>query len=214
MLFELDGGGVLPLIVAFAAQQPVGAGVQNDRALGPVKAELVVGQGVLLVEGNVEGRVIADAEGQRLGRIGGVFDGQGVQHRPAFQPEGAGQDKIIRETAGLDLLVRAQLQPDGVGALFQQGVLQVAGKAVLAALVALAGVGQDASRQLARPGEEDGRVPPPDRFVGLPEHLLPGGVPDADGLGAVGVHGQGQKFVADGCLHDDTSCYTLPPGRN
>ena len=200
-LLQGDGGGVLPLVVAFAAQQAVGPCVQDDRAFGPVEPELIVRQGVRLVKGHVEGRVIPDAKGQGLGGGGRVFHREGVADRLALQPEGAGQDKIVGEAGRLDLLAGAQLHPDGVGAGLQQGVLQVAGKAVLPPLVALAGVGQDAPRQLARPGEQDGRVPPPHRRVRLPEHLLPGGVADADRLRAVGVCRQSQKFVVDGRLH-------------
>ena len=41
----------------------------------------------------------------------------------------------------------------------------------------------------------------PDSRVGLPEQLLPRRIFQADGLSAVGVHGQGQEFIVDGCLH-------------
>ena len=41
----------------------------------------------------------------------------------------------------------------------------------------------------------------PDGGVGLPEHLFACGILQADGLCTVGVHGQGQEFVVNGCLH-------------
>ncbi len=62
-------------------------------------------------------------------------------------------------------------------------------------------MGEAAAFQLARPREEDGRVALPDSRVGLPEQLLPRGVLQADGLGTVGVHRKGQKFVLNGRLH-------------
>src|SRR5699024_429208 len=122
--------------------------------------------------------------------------------------------KVIGEAGRLDLVVGPQLHADDVGAGFQQRVLEIPGKAVLPALVALARVGQDAPCQLARPGEQDGRVPPPDRFVRLPEHFFSGGIADADRLCAVSVHRKGQKFVVNGCLHETSllSC-ALPSGE-
>ncbi len=125
---QLDGAGVLPLVIAPAAQQAVGGGVQNHGALGLVEAELVVLDGVAIVKRHVERRVVADAELQLLGGIGGVGDGQGVVHRPALQPEGTGQNKIKREALCLALFIRAQLQPDGVALGAEQGVLHVPGK--------------------------------------------------------------------------------------
>lgn len=78
---------------------------------------------MLVIKGNAERRVVADAELQLLGGIGRVGDGQGVVDRPALQPEGAGQDKIEREALCLALFIRAQLQPDGVALGAEQGVL-------------------------------------------------------------------------------------------
>ena len=159
---------------------------------------------MLVIKGDAERRVVADAELQLLGGIGGVGDGQGVVHRPALQPEGAGQDKIKREALCLALFIRAQLQPDGVALGAEQGVLHVPGKAVLTAGVGLALMGKGPAGQLARPGEKDGGMALPDSRVGLPEHLLPGGIFQADCFGTMGIHGQGQEFVVNGCLHDSS----------
>ena len=63
---QWDGLLVLPLVIALSAQQAVGAGVENDRAFRPVKAELVVGGGMLGIERHIERRVEADAEAQLL----------------------------------------------------------------------------------------------------------------------------------------------------
>ena len=139
-----------------------------------------------------------------LGGIGGVGDGQGVVHRPALQPEGAGQNKIKREALCLALFIRAQLQPDGVALGAEQGVLHVPGKAVLPSRVGLALMGKGPAGQLACPGEKDGGVALPDSRVGLPEHLLPSGIFQADCFGTMGIHGQGQEFVVNGCLHDSS----------
>ena len=49
----------------------------------------------------------------------------------------------------------------------------------------------------------------PDRRVGLPEQLFARCILQADGLRAKGVHGQGQKFVVDGCLHDSFSFFIV-----
>ena len=88
-------------------------------------------------------------------------------------------------------------------------MLQISRKAVLAALVGLAVMGEGAAGQFARPGEEDGRMTLPDRRVGLPEQLFARCVLQADGLRAKGVHGQSQKFVVDGCLHDSFSFFIV-----
>ena len=159
---------------------------------------------MLVIKGDAERRVVADAELQLLGGIGGVGDGQGVVHRPALQPEGAGQNKIKREALCLALFIRAQLQPDGVTLGAEQGVLHVPGKAMLTAGVGLALMGEGPAGQLARPGEKDGGMALPDSRVGLPEHLLPGGIFQADCFGTMGIHGQGQEFVVNGCLHDSS----------
>lgn len=108
------------------------------------------------VEGDVEGRVVADAEPQLLRGVGGVFHGQGVVDRPALQPEGAGEDEVKGEALGLGGGVGPQLQLDGIALGAEQGVLHVPRKAVLAALVGLAAMGEGAAGQLARPREEMG----------------------------------------------------------
>ena len=59
------------------------------------------------------------------------------------------------------------------------------------------------------PGEEDGCMTLPDRRVGLPEQLFARCILQADGLRAKGVHGQSQKFVVDGCLHDSFSFFIV-----
>lgn len=59
---QLDRLLVLPLVIALATQQAVGAGIEDDRAFRPVKTELVVGGGVLGIERHIERRVEADAE--------------------------------------------------------------------------------------------------------------------------------------------------------
>ena len=128
---QLDCLLVLPLVIALAAQQAVGAGIEDDRAFRPVKTELVIGGGVLGVERHIERRVEADAEAQLLGA--GVRHLQGMVHGLALQTEGAGKHKIIRKTLCLDGIVRPQFQLDGVSLRPQQGVLQIPGKAVLAA---------------------------------------------------------------------------------
>ncbi len=56
---QLDRLLVLPLVIALATQQAVGAGIEDDRAFRPVKTELVVGGGVLGVERHIERRVEA-----------------------------------------------------------------------------------------------------------------------------------------------------------
>ena len=152
-----------------------------------------------VIERHLKGRVVADAEPQLFGA--GVRDGEGVVKGLSVQPEGAGEHEVEGELLRLHGLIRAQLQPDGVALRFQQGVLHVPGKTVLAALVGLAAMGEAAVLELARPREEDGRVALPDRRVGLPEQLLPRRVLQADGLGTVSVHRKAQKFVLNGRLH-------------
>ena len=132
---ERDGGDVLPPVAAPAGQQAVGVSIQDHRAFGLVEAELVIGGGVVGIKGDAEGRVVADAEAQLLCSGFGVCDRQGVVDGLSFQPEGAGEDKIEGETLGLDRIVRAQFQLDGVALGAEQGVLQIPCKAVLAALV-------------------------------------------------------------------------------
>ena len=161
------------------------------------------------IKGDAEGRVVADAEAQLLRGGFGVCDRQGVVDGLPLQPEGASEDKIEGEALGLDRIVRAQFQLDGVALGAEQSVLQIPCKAVLAALVGLAVMGEGAAGQFARPGEEDGCMTLPDRRVGLPEQLFARCVLQADGLRAKGVHGQGQKFVVDGCLHDSFSFFIV-----
>ena len=152
-----------------------------------------------VIERHLKGRVVADAEPQLFGT--GVRDGEGVVKGLSVQPEGAGEQEVEGELLRLHGLIRAQLQPDGVALRFQQGVLHVPGKTVLAALVGLAAMGEAAVLELARPREEDGRVALPDRRIGLPEQLLPRRVLQADGLGTVRVHRKAQKFVLNDRLH-------------
>ena len=83
-------------------------------------------------------------------------------------------------------------------------MLHVPGKAMLTAGVGLSLMGKGPAGQLARPGEKDGGVALPDSRVSLPEHLLPGGIFQADCFGTMGIHGQGQEFVVNGCLHDSS----------
>ena len=89
------------------------------------------------IKGDAEGRVVADAEAQLLRGGFGVCDRQGVVDGLPLQPEGAGEDKIEGEALGLDRIVRAQFQLNGVALCAEQGVLQIPRKAVLAALVGL-----------------------------------------------------------------------------
>ena len=198
---QRDGLLVLPLVIVFAGQQAVGVSVQNDRAFRLVKAELIIRSGVRGIKGDVEGRVVADAKAQFLGT--GVAHAQGVVHGLAVQPEGAGEHKVKGEALGFYGFIRAQLQLDGIALGLEQGMLHIAGKAMLAALVGLALCLKSAAGQLARPGEQDGGVALPHRRVGLPQQLFACCVFQADSLCTVGVHGQGQKFVVNGCLH----CY-------
>ena len=86
------------------------------------------------IKGDAEGRVVADAEAQLLRGGFRVCDRQGVVDGLPLQPEGAGEDKIEGEALGLDCIVRAQFQLNGVALGAEQGVLQIPGKAVLAAL--------------------------------------------------------------------------------
>ena len=67
-----------------------------------------------------------------------------------LQPEGAGEDEVEGELFRLHGLIRAQLEPDGVALRFQQSVLHVPGKTVLAALVGLAAMGEAAVLELRR----------------------------------------------------------------
>lgn len=108
------------------------------------------------IKGDAEGRVVADAEAQLLCGGFGVRDRQSVVDGLPLQPEGAGEDKIEGEALGLDRIVRAQFQLDGVALGVEQGVLQIPCKAVLAALVGLAAMGEGAAGQFARPGERMG----------------------------------------------------------
>ena len=168
-----DGLGVLPHIMALAVQKAGGVAVQDHGAFRLVEAELVVLGGVLVVKGDLEGRVVPDAEGQGLPGGGGVLHGQGVVDRFALQAEGADQHEVKGEALLLGLLGGLQPQLDRVPLGPDQGVLQIPGEAVLPALVGLALVDQGAAGELAGPGEQDRCV-----------------------------HGQGQIFVVDGCLHN------------
>ena len=126
---QLDGAGVLPLVIAPAAQQAVGGGVQNHGALGLVEPEFVILGGVGAVKRDVERRVIADAEPQLLSGLGGVLHREGMVDGLALQPERAGQDKIKGEALCFGGVVRPQLQLDGVALGPEQGVLHIPGKA-------------------------------------------------------------------------------------
>ena len=154
---------------------------------------------MLCIKWDVERRVIADAKAQLFGA--GVAHRQRMVHGLAVQTEGAGEHKIKGEAFSFDGIIRAQLQPDGVALGAEQGVLHVPGKAVLPSGVGLAFMGKGPAGQLARPGEKDGGVALPDSRVGLPEHFFVRCIFQADSLCTVGVHGQGQKFVVNGCLH-------------
>ncbi len=95
-----------------------------------------------------------DAKAQLFGA--GVAHRQRMVHGLAVQPEGAGEHKIEGEAFGFDGIIRAQLQLDGIALGLEQGVLHVAGKTVLTALVRFAARLKGAAGQLARPREQNG----------------------------------------------------------
>ena len=198
---QLDVVGVGGQIVARSVHQPVGQAVDAQGALRGIKPELIVLGGVLLVKGHRKAGVIANAKGH--GVAVPVFHLQRVVHGAALQPEGGAQGKAEREPR-FRLRPIGQFQRNGMAGLADEPVLQVPRKAMLPACVFPALPEETAAGQLARPGEQDGGVPGPDGRVCLPEHLLPGGIFQADCFGTMGIHGQGQKFVVNGCLHDSS----------
>ena len=129
---------------------------------------------MLCIKGDVERRVIADAKAQLFGA--GVAHRQCMVHGLAVQTEGAGEHKVEGEAFGFDGIIRAQLQLDGIALGLEQGVLHVAGKTVLTALVRFAVHLKGTAGQLARPREQNGGVALPHCRVGLPEHLFACGV--------------------------------------
>ena len=189
---QLDGLLVLPLIIALARQQAVRTGIQNDRAFRLVKPELVIRGGVLCIKGDVERRVIADAKAQLFGA--GVAHRQRMVHGLAVQTEGAGEYKVEGEAFGFDGIIRAQLQLDGIALGLEQGVLHVAGKAVLTALVRFAVHLKGTAGQLARPREQNGSVALPHSRVGLPEQLFPRRIFQAD-CAIIMTHGDDDGLI-------------------
>lgn len=110
---QLDLLGIFPFVIALSAEQPMGPGIQNDRAFRPVKPELVILCGMVTVKGDVECGMKADAEAQLL--AAGIFHGQSVADRPVLQPERAAQNKIKGELRRLKLRAGTQLQDFRVG---------------------------------------------------------------------------------------------------
>ena len=99
-----------------------------------------------------------------------------------------------------------QLKLQQIVGVMGHRVLDIAGKAVLTACV-LHTLGQHfAAGQLACVREKNRRMTFPDRRVGLPEQLGPGGLmDDTDRLGTVGVDSQAQNVVFNTVLHGESS---------
>ena len=176
-----------------------GAGLDDHRGLGRVKAQLVVGGGVFVVEGQREAGMEAEAEAQLS--VAGVGHGDGLAQGAAVQHEGAFQRKVPGQLfAGL--LIGAQHKAHGAVFRAHKLVLEVPAKAVLAALPGLAVQGVGAAVQLAAVGEQDGRAAGPHILLAVPHHLGAGClVHHAHQLGTLGLHGHGQKFIFDGMSH-------------
>ena len=203
---QRDGADVAAKIIEIrAVEQAVRQRADAQRAFQRVEPEFIIGRGVGVVKRHREGRVIPDAEPQFL-CIAGVAHGQGVAHGPAGEAEGRAQHKGIRPE-GAGFFIVAQLKGQAFGVLGDQGVFDIAGKAMLAAGIFGALGAQLAAGQFAGIGEENRRVPAPDRGIAAPEHFGPGlFVDNADSLGPVGVHGQAQRLVFNRIAHD------WPPG--
>ena len=149
-------------------EQAVGPAVDAQGRLRLGKTNLIVGEGMFVVEGNDESRMIADAEGQIA--LVQVFHGQSMVEGAALQRKGGHQPEIIGEHLH-GLFVGAQLQHQGIRALIHEGVLQQPSKAVLGGFE-FGTLGLDnAVRHLAAVGEENRRVIAPDVLIRLP-HVL------------------------------------------
>ena len=154
---------------------------------------------MLLIEGNGEGGVIADAEAHLL--LVQVLHGQGVVQGVVLQGEGGHQTELVGEL-GQGLGAGAELQNDGVGGLLHELVLAGAGEAVLAGGIVLAVDLDDAVHHLAGVGEQDGCMVAPDGLVGLPDVLHAVALADdALDLGTPGGDGHFQVFIFNDVFH-------------
>ena len=83
VLIDGDGLDVAAQVVVVVLDQTGGQAVQADGRFHLREAQLVIGGHVLIVEGNRESGMIADAEGQLF--LVPVFNGQGVVNGVIFQ---------------------------------------------------------------------------------------------------------------------------------
>ena len=199
----MDSLDVAGQVVALAVEQTVGLSTDAERRLDAVKPDLVVLGDVAVIEGQRKSRMVADAEAELV--LDGVFDGQRVVDGLPLQREGGAQHEGIRPF-GQRLGVRVQLKLQQIVGVMGHRVLDIAGKAVLTACV-LHTLGQHfAAGQLACVRKKNRRMTFPDRRVGLPEQLGPGGLmDDTDRLGTVGVDSQAQNVVFNTVLHGESS---------
>ena len=133
----------------------------------------------------------------------------------AFEREGRAQREVIRPD-GAGFVAGGQLEGQFVPGLDQQGMLHVAGEAVLAAGVDFAVLRLEmAARQLACIGKENRRVAVPDGGISAPDHFAAGGPIDgADHFRAEGIDGQADELVFDGISHKNSLWGAAPnPGR-
>ena len=190
-------------IVEVAVDQALGQIVDAQGGLHVAEAQLVVGGGVLVVKGDLEAGMVANAEGQSL--LVQILHRQGVVDLVSLQGEGGQKPEIIGKLLpGLVIAFQSQLQIAGVGP--HQGVLQVPGEAVLPGGV-IRPLGVDGvSHHLAAIGEQHRGVESPDLRVCLPHMLHPVALTDqGDDLRALGADGELQIFVFQCVFHG------LPP---
>ena len=201
------GAGIAGQIVIIGTvQQAVGQTAHAQGAFQLVKTELIIRRGVGIIKRDGKCRVVTNAEPEL--RFAGIIHRQGVAHRFFHQLKGGAQLKLIGPL-GAGLLVCLQNQGQTCLCLAHQGVLHIAGKAVLAAGILFALGDHFAAGQLAGIGEQDRRMAAPDGRVPAPEHFGPGSLVDnAHSLGTMGIHRQAQVFVFNGILHNIPS-YSL-----
>ena len=193
------GADVAAQGVEIPVNQPQRLTAQADGRLRLAEPKLVVRQRMLLIKGNGEGGMIADAKVQLV--CVPVFHRQLVVQGVALQGEGGNQPERIGEHPQC-FLIAAQLQHDGVFRLTHQHMLHQPGEAVLFRLVYLALRFNQAVHNLSGVGEQNGRVIAPDALVRLPHVLHVIVFPDdAFHLGAPGGDGDDQILIFNCVFH-------------
>ena len=193
------GADVAAQGVEIPVNQPQRLTAQADGRLRLAEPKLVIRQRMLLIKGDGEGGMIADAKVQLVGVP--VFHRQLVVQGVTLQGEGGNKPEFIGEHPQ-GLLIAVQLQHNGIFRLTHQRMLHQPGKAVLLRLVHLALGFDQTVHDLSGVGKQDGRVIAPDAFVRLPHMLHVVIFPDdAFHLGAPGGDGDDQILIFNRVFH-------------